>query len=106
VNPAPVVSSFAVSPRRFKAGKRTTFRFRLSERATSRIVVERILPGRKKRFRRVVALTFKNRPAGQNRIVFRRRGVRTGSYRATITATDTSGKRSTPKRASFTIVRR
>jgi hypothetical protein len=106
VNPVPVVSGFTVSPRRFKAGKRSTFRFRLSERATTRIVVERILPGPKKRFRRVVALTLKNRPAGQNRIVFRRRGMKTGAYRATVTATDTTGKRSTPKRASFTIVRR
>jgi hypothetical protein len=104
-NPAPVVSGFAVSPRRFKAGKRTTFLFRLSERATSRIVVERSLPGRKQRFRRVVALTFRNRPAGQNRILFRRRGMKSGAYRATVTATDTAGKRSTPRRTSFTIVR-
>jgi hypothetical protein len=106
VNPAPVVSGFTVSPRRFTAAKRTTFRFRLSERATTRIVVERILPGRRKRYRRVVTLTFKNRPAGANRIVFRRRGIKTGAYRATVTATDTTGKRSAPKRASFTIVRR
>jgi hypothetical protein len=80
-------------------------RFRLSERAAARIVIERILRGRKNRFRRVVALTFRNRPAGKNSIVFRRRGTKAGAYRATITATDATGKRSAPKRASFTIIR-
>jgi hypothetical protein len=100
------VSGFTVSPRRFKAARRATFRFRLSERATTRIVVERILAGRRKRPRRVVTLTFKNRPAGQNRIVFRRRGMKPAVYRATATATDATGKRSTAKRASFTITRR
>jgi hypothetical protein len=64
------------------------------------------LTGRKQAFRRVVTLTFKNRPTGANRIGFHRRGAKSGAYRATVTATDTTGKRSTPKRASFTIARR
>jgi hypothetical protein len=59
-----------------------------------------------KRFRRVRTLTFRNRPAGANRIAFLGRGLRRGIYRATIVATDSSGKRSTPRHASFTIVRR
>jgi hypothetical protein len=103
---APVVSGFAVSPRRIRVGGRTTFRFRLSERATTRIVVERVLPGRKKRVKRAATLTFRNRPAGQNRIAYRARRLPSGSYRATIVATDAAGQRSTPRRAAFRLVRR
>jgi hypothetical protein len=104
VDRAPVVSRFTLSPRRFRSHGRSSFRFRLSERATARIAVERSV-GRK-RFRRVRTLTFRNRPAGANSIAFRARGLRRGIYRATIVATDSTGKRSTPRRASFTIVRR
>ncbi len=104
VDAPPVVSGFVVSPKRVRVGGRTTFRFRLSERATARIVVERLAP--KKRAKRAAALMFTNRPAGQNRIVFRARRLSRGTYRVTIVATDAARQRSTPRRAPFAIVRR
>jgi hypothetical protein len=125
---APVVSGFAVSPKRVRSGRVASFRFRLSERATARILIERSLPGRRvgrrcvkptarlRRSRRCTrflpagTLSFRNRPAGANRIAFRgrigRRALKLGSYRATITTTDPAGNRSAPRRASFRIVRR
>jgi hypothetical protein len=125
---APVVSGFSVVPAKLRSPKISRFRFRLSERATVRILVERKLPGRRVgkrcvpptpklrkrprciRFKRVGTLTFRNRPANQNAIVFRgrigRRVLAAGSYRATITATDAAGNRSKPKRASLVVIRR
>jgi hypothetical protein len=100
----PVVSGFTISPRRVRAGGRTMFRFRLSERATARIVVERVL--RTKRVKRAAALTFANRPAGQNRVVFAARRLSRGTYRVTIVATDSAGQRSGARRASFSVLRR
>jgi hypothetical protein len=125
---APVVSGFAVSPKRMRRGRVASFRFRLSERATARILIERALPGRLvgrrcvrptrrlrrnrrcTRFLRAGTITFRNRHAGANRIAFRgrvgRRALGLGSYRATITATDPAGNRSRPRRAVLRIVRR
>jgi hypothetical protein len=106
VDRAPVVSGFVVSPKRVRAGGRMFFRFRLSERATTRIVVEHTRVGRNKRVKRAASLTFSNRPAGQNRILFRTRRLSPGTYRVTIVATDAARQRSAPRRASFAIVRR
>jgi DNA-binding beta-propeller fold protein YncE len=130
---APVVSSFAVVPGTFRrlstsAPRGSSFRFRLSEPATPRILLERALPGRRVgrrcvrptarlrrnrrcvRFVRVGTLSFRARPAGANRIAFRgrigRRALKLGRYRATITATDAARNRSAPRRASFRVVRR
>jgi len=120
---APVVSGFSVVPAKLRPKKSSSFRFRLSERATVLIVIERALPGRRAgkrcvaptpknkrgarctRFKRSFALTFKNRPAGANKLVFRLR-LAAGSYRATNTATDAARNRSKPKRASFKVLRR
>jgi hypothetical protein len=93
-----------------------------------RILLERALPGRRvgrrclrptrklrkrarcTRFVRAGTLTYRNRPAGQNSVLFRgrigRRALRLGGYRATITATDPAGNRSRARRASFRVVRR
>jgi hypothetical protein len=125
---APVVSAFAVSPKRVQRGRLASFSFRLSEQATARILLERALPGRRvgrrcarppaklrrnrrcTRFARAGTLVFPNRGAGANRIAFRgrigRRALAVGSYRATVTATDDAGNRSRPRRANFRIVRR
>jgi DNA-binding beta-propeller fold protein YncE len=130
---APIVSGFAVAPGHFRvasaqARRGSRFRFRLSERASARILLERALPGRLvgrrclrptrklrtrarcRRFVRAGVLTFANRPADLNSILFRgrigRRALPLGSYRATITATDGTGNRSRSRRASFRIVRR
>jgi hypothetical protein len=125
---APVVSGFVVVPAKVRVKKSSSFRFRLSEKATAQILIERSLPGRRVgkrcvarrrknakrarcvRFKRVVTLTFRNRPAGQSKVVFRprigKRAFALGPYRATVIATDAAGNRSTPKRASFKVVRR
>jgi hypothetical protein len=125
---APVVSGFTISPKRFRRESVASFRFRLSERATARILIERALPGRLlgrrcvqptrrlrrnrrcTRFLRAGTITFRNRHAGANRISFRgrvgRRALARGTYRATITANDAAGNRSTPRRAGFRIIGR
>jgi hypothetical protein len=124
----PNVAGFAVSPNRFPVRGRSSFRFRLSERAAARVLIERALAGRRvgrrcvaptrklrkrarcTRLTRVGTLTYRNRPPGANRIPFSgrigRRALAGGSYRATITATDAAGNRSRPRRAVFRIVRR
>jgi hypothetical protein len=125
---APVVSGFSVVPAKVRPRKSSSLRFRLSEPATARILIERVLPGRRvgkrcvaptrknrgrarcTRFKQAGTLTFRNRPAGQSKILFRgrigKRVLLAGSYRATITATDAAGNRSRPKRASFKVLRR
>jgi hypothetical protein len=125
---APVVSGFSVVPAKLRPKKASSFRFKLSERATVLIVIERVLPGRRvgkrcvaptrknqrrarcTRFKRTGALTFKDRPAGANKLAFRgrigKRLLAVGAYRATNTATDAARNRSKPKRASFNVLRR
>jgi DNA-binding beta-propeller fold protein YncE len=122
---APVVSAFSVAAATRRAA---TFRFRLSERATTRIVVARALPGRTvagrclapapqrrsrpgcTRLKPIGAITFRDRPAGRNSVAFRgQTGLRSlvlGHYRATITATDAAGNRSRARQAGFRVVRR
>jgi hypothetical protein len=139
---APSVSRFSMSRRRFRVGPRrtarvaaarrtsrgTTFRFRLSERATVRIAIERGRPGRRvagrcrpaaRRVRRrrpciryiaVETLVRRNTAAGRRTLSFSgrigRRALRRGRHRAVITATDAAGNRSRPRALTFTIVRR
>lgn len=121
---APTISGFAVAPSRVRRSRGSRFRFRLSERANAGILLERALPGRRvgrrcvaptrrnrgrgrcTRFVRAGTLTLRNRPAGANNLAFRTRGRRLGAYRATITARDPAGNRSTSRRAAFRIVRR
>jgi hypothetical protein len=110
-----------------RAKKGTTFRYSLSEPARVVFTIERVLPGRKVG-RACRKQTAKNRHkrackryvspgrfaaaavAGANHKRFSgrigRRALAPGSYRATLIATDTSGKASTPKRLSFRVVRR
>jgi hypothetical protein len=102
----------------------SAFRFKLSERAKVSIAITKPRAGRKvgRRCRRpapklrkrsrcalpIGTLTRRNRRAGRNTVKFSgrlgRRALGPGSYRATITATDASGNRSKPRRASFRIV--
>jgi DNA-binding beta-propeller fold protein YncE len=141
---APRISGFSLSRKRFRVGKTrapisarrrhrgspsgSRFRFKLSERADVRIVIERALRGRKvgklcktpsrklhkrrpcTRYKRSATLRRKNRAAGRNTISFSgrigRRALKPGRYRATIRAMDPAGNRSKARRASFTIVRR
>jgi hypothetical protein len=103
----------------------TTFRFTLSEAATTRLVIARKLPGRRKgsrcvkpqrtlkrvcsRYVTAVTLTRGRTLAGANRVAYSGRvGTRTlarGTYRAMLTATDAAQNRSIAKTVTFTIVR-
>jgi DNA-binding beta-propeller fold protein YncE len=134
----PTVSGFTVTPRRFRVARKATaidaarrgaqFRFGLSEAASSRIVIDRALPGRRvgrrckpathrlrrhrpcTRFTRAGTLRRANRPAGLNRVPFSgriaKRALAPGHYRATTTATDRAGNVSQPRRLRLRIVRR
>jgi DNA-binding beta-propeller fold protein YncE len=112
---APEVTGFRFTPRRFApkpAGKGARVRFELSKPASVRIALERLRPrahGRP-RFARAGALQRLNRPAGLNTLAFSGRiggrALRPGRYRATLVATDAQGRRSAPRRASFTVLRK
>jgi DNA-binding beta-propeller fold protein YncE len=126
---APTVSGFRVTPKRFKTAPtgRSRFRFRLSEPSAVKIEIDRIRPGRKvgKRCRRPTpklakhprcrrfikvgkTLSFQNRSAGRNRIAFNGkvsgRALKPDLYRASITAKDTAGNSSAPRRARFSVL--
>ena len=131
-------SGFKVTNKRFQVAKRatplsakktpkgTTFVFRLSAAATSRIAIARKLPGRKKgkrcvaprkslkkkctRYVKAGTLVRKRTKAGANRVPFSgrmgKRALRPGTYRATLTASDPSGRRSKPLILTFRVVKR
>ena len=138
---APIVTGFRLVPKRFRVGRRSTprvavsrrarvgssFRYRLSEEAKVRILIERrtfgrrsggkcrratrALRGHRRCVRYVRAGAFRRMGrAGSNRHRFSgrigRRKLRPGRYRASIRATDAAGNRSRLKRARFRIVRR
>ena len=111
--------------RRRRPPRGTELRYTLSEPAQVRIAFERLLPGRRvgrscralsrrvRRYRRCtravpVGTLLRRGLMGRNRTAFSgrigRRALRRGNYRATITATDTGGNTSVPRRLTFTIV--
>ncbi len=107
---APDVFDFRLAPRRFrilpKRGSR--FHFSLSEPASVRIEIARVLSGRDmKRFRHRVTLDYPQRLAGANQIRFSGRlgkhPLRPGAYLATIVATDAAGNSSASRRAGFLV---
>ena len=136
----PAVTNYGVTNRSFRvdkastptsgqaaAAKGTTFRYSLSEPATVKIELQRLLSGRK-RGRRCVKPTAQLRKAkkcvrvasvgtltrtsrtGANAVPFTgrvgSRALAAGSYQAVLTATDAAGNRSARKTVSFKIVRR
>jgi hypothetical protein len=135
---APVIGGLRLSNRRFAVGARstpriaarktkrgTTFRFTLSEPATTRITIARARPGRRQgrrcvkprkrlkracmRFTTAGALTRAG-AAGANRIDYSgrigKRKLKRGRYRATLVATDAAGNASPPARVTFRVVAR
>ena len=125
---APVARARAGARRRIKRG--TRFRYTLSEAATVRITIERVLPGRVrgrgarrrcvkptsrnrnarrcKRYKRVTALVA-NEQAGRQSTAFsgrvKGRALRRGRYRARLVASDALGARSQERRLALRIVR-
>jgi putative cell wall-binding protein len=140
---APSVSDFGVTNSTFAVGGRTplfgaaarvrhrkgtTFRYRLSEAATVKIVIARGRKNGRRSGKRCVPATRKLRKAkrcvrltvvgtltrashaGLNSVGFSGRlgskALSPGGYQATLTATDAAGNTSKPKAITFTIVRR
>jgi DNA-binding beta-propeller fold protein YncE len=75
-----------------------TFRFRLSEAATVRVVVQRA-----KRRVTVGRPLVRSARAGANRLALGKRRLAAGSYRVRVIATDASGNRSAAKTARFRV---
>jgi hypothetical protein len=127
-DPAPVLNRVSLSRAAFATkGKKkgTKIRFRLSEKATVTMTVERVLAGRRKG-KKCVAPTRKNRKAkkctryakrgtltftaraGDNAIAFAGRLGKTtlppGTYRARLRAKDATGKTSAERTFTFRVV--
>jgi PKD domain len=98
----------------------TQLRFRLSEAATVTVALHRARAGhrrkgrpcspRAKRGRRCTLYTRartirRSRPAGENAITLRSRGLKPGRYRITVIAVDGVGNRSAPRRLGIRVVR-
>jgi hypothetical protein len=115
---APVLSDVAVKPGRFRlgslparlsarAGTGGTIRFALSEPARAGVRFARARAGRG--FVRVRGALRLDARAGVNRVRFqgrisRRRSLRPGRHRLTITARDAAGNKAVPRRARFTVL--
>lgn len=130
---APILGRLRLEPRRFRASRRAKgkptarIRFRLSESATVRLRIERVLPGRRaagrcrrparklrrarpcKRYRGVGTLVRRNLAAGANALGFNgwigRRQLKPGGFRAVGAATDAAGNRSRPHSADFRVLK-
>jgi fungalysin metallopeptidase (M36) len=125
---APSITRLSISKRRVRAGRGLTFSFRVSEPATTTIAIDRADSGRRvgRRCRtakrslrgkprctlyvRVGRLRKTNLRAGTQQLRFsgrfRSRALRTGPYRATLTAIDLAGNRSRAVRLTFRVVGR
>jgi hypothetical protein len=113
----PAVEQLSMVRKRFPVGRRSGFRYRLSEAAAVRIAIEQRVRRRK------AACRSSNRPScfryvrrgtlrhsgrrGRNRHAFSgrigRRALRPGRYRATLTATDSFGNRSEAATVGFRL---
>jgi hypothetical protein len=127
VAPAATPTDALAASRRPLAPRGSRFRFTLSEPADARTLIERA-PGRRlgsrsdtpsrkvperyscTHYQRAGTIIPNRLSAGPNTIPFSGRigtwALAPGAYRATVTATDPAANRSTPTRATFTIVRR
>jgi predicted phage tail protein len=114
---APAISRFKLSAARFR--KSTTISFKLSEAAKVTLSFERKLRGHKARgkcvtsakkgarctlYRRLATKVKVDGTVGMNSLRLGRRGMPAGSYRLTLVATDSTGKRSEAARTSFRLV--
>ena len=124
------VSDFRFTPPRFRVTHKlgSNVHFTLSTAADVQLLIERVRFGRLvggqcrpmspesigharcKRLTRKGVLSYARRNSGTNFILFSgkvaRRALVPGRYRATITASDASGNKSTPRQAGFMVLRR
>jgi hypothetical protein len=128
-DPIPVISKFGITNKTFapKGGKKahrrsarlsakrkhvkrgTKFTYTLSEPAGVKIAIERKKGGKRKkaRFAKVTTLSQQKKSGRQStKFSGRVKGkpLKPGSYRATITATDSAGQKSQPRKLTFKIV--
>jgi hypothetical protein len=92
---APLVSRFAIKPKKLK--KKTVLKFRLSERARVVIMIKR--RGAKK----PVRITLQG-IAGLNSKTLKRGKLKRGRYTATLVATDAAGNKSAARTIKFRVV--
>jgi hypothetical protein len=117
---APVLSRLTVTPRRFRLGSRlprlaanartgAAIRFNLSEPATVTLRFSRVLP-RRRSMRVPWTIRLRGRQ-GPNTVRFqgrlaRRRALRPGRYRVTVSARDATGHQARPLAARFDLLTR
>ncbi len=123
---APVLSSFRASPRRFRRRKGTSLTLALSEPASVRFDVQRMLAGRRvegrcrklaranRSRRRCTRLSRRGsmtraRPAGRSNLAFSGRiggrALRPGRYKLRATPTDAAGNTGRPRSVRISVVR-
>lgn len=102
---APRLSRVRLSRKRFRVGRGTVIGFTVSEAATATFRVDRRI---KSRYRRAGSFRRKAAP-GRKRVRFRgrirRKRLRPGVYRLTITLKDAAGNTGRPRRVFFRILR-
>ena len=123
-NLAPGLTKLKLSRASFRRGKSTTISFRLSEAAKVTLSFERKQSGRRvhgrcvklakgkrancTRYTRVSSVMSFQGKAGTNKVTFRgklgRKSLALGSYRLTLQAKDSTGKRSAKLRTSFKLM--
>ena len=103
---APLITGFRPTSAVFPSARGTRLRYTLSEDASVVLKVQRVVSGRRIRYRGVGTLR-RSGTGGPNRTRFTgrigRRALRPGRYRLVITATDAAGNRSAPKTTRFRI---
>jgi hypothetical protein len=101
----PALGALKIGRRRLASGRRTSFRFTLSEKGRVKIAIRRV--GRVHATRSAGTLK-RAAHAGRNRIAFRgrigRRALKPGRYVAIAQATDSAGQRSAKRRVRFTLL--
>ena len=98
---APVILAASLKPKKFKAKRGTTCRYRLSEKARVVFTLQRRKGTRYVGVRRISKASAK----GANKKKLSTRKLKPGRYRAVLVATDAASNRSKPKRLAFRIVR-
>jgi hypothetical protein len=102
IQPSPVIGKLSAKPKRFKAGKATTFSYGLSKPAKVAFTIDKAV-GRTARFKRIARLVQPGK-AGKNSKRFLRKRLARGSYRVSVVATDALGNVSKVKRAKFVVL--
>jgi virginiamycin B lyase len=106
----PRLSTLRLGRKRFAAGRGTQVRFQLSEPAQLTFTIDRVLAGRRTRYRRLRGSFSHRAAAGPNAFTYRGRlrgrALPPGRYRLNARATDAAGNTSTLIHLRFQIIAR